>query len=398
MTKLCSVCNAENRDDAQFCRACGSAFVAVTGHGTFGDEPSADNICSECGFRNKPGIRYCANCGMNLVEATAEAPLGDLAPAAATDDPFAGFSPQPISYASFATVAPYPPAPATPPGYPPSLDDTTPLDIPFPDATIAIRRQEAQDGALPQFMDTSAPPSPHRAKFVVGTAVGLLIVAGIAAWLFLGHESSAPPASVLAPGVIPLPPPEASAVAPAIVEAPLAAPPTASAAEAEPAPATPPTAAAAPASETPPPVAAAPLPQVNEPLPVEIAAEAEAKRLAAEKARRDKAARDKADRDAKAKALAEQRDQAAATARAEQDAQARKRAEEAQRARPAPASTPAAPVSAQVRGVRESCAGRGTIAEAVCQSRLCAAAEHAGDPVCRQLREADERRSNKLVN
>jgi hypothetical protein len=166
----------------------------------------------------------------------------------------------------------------------------------------------------------------------------------------------------------------------------------------QPAPATPPAAAAASASETPPPAAAAPLPQVNEPLPVETAVEAEAKRLAAEKARRDKAARDKADRDARAKALAEQRDRAAATARAEQDAQARKRAEEAQRARPAPASTPAAPVSAQVPGVRESCAGRGTIAEAVCQSRLCAAAEHIGDPVCRQLREADERRSNKLVN
>ena len=56
MTKHCSVCNAENRDEAQFCRACGpSVFAAATGHGTFGDEPSADNICSECGFRNKPG-------------------------------------------------------------------------------------------------------------------------------------------------------------------------------------------------------------------------------------------------------------------------------------------------------------------------------------------------------
>jgi colicin import membrane protein len=247
-------------------------------------------------------------------------------------------------------------------------------------------------------MDASAPPSPHRAKFVVGTAVVVLVVAGIAASLFLGHESSAPPASVVAPGVIPLPPPDASAVAPGIVEAPLAAPPTASAAEAEAAPATSSATAAAPAGETPPPAAAAPPPQVNEPLPVETAAEAEAKRLAAEKARRDKAARDKADRDAKAKVLAEQRDQAAAAARAEQEAQARKRAAEAQRARPAAASTPAAPVSAQVHGVRESCTGRGTIAEAVCQSRLCASAEHAEDPVCRQLREADERRSNKLVN
>lgn len=400
MTKLCSVCNAENRDDAQFCRACESPFMAVTGHGTFGDEPSTDNICSECGFRNKPGLRYCANCGMNLVDATAEAPLGDLA--SVVDDPFAGFRAPPVSYASFATVEDYPPAPATPSGYPPSLDDTTPLDLPDPEAAIAIRRQEAHDYALPQFLEPDTPPPGLGARLVVGIVVAVLVVAAIAAWLFLRHERAAPPASIVAPAMVPVPPPVASEVAPAIVETPPAAPPAASAAEAEPAPATPPGAAAAPASETPPPAAALALPQSNDSLPVETAAEAEAKRLAAEKARRDKAARDKAardkaDRDAKAKALAEQRDQAAAAARAEQDAQARKRAEEAQRARPAPTPAPAAPASAQARGVRESCAGRGTIAEAVCQSRLCAAAEHASDPVCRQLREADERRNN-LVN
>ncbi len=411
MTKHCSVCNAENRDEAQFCRACGTAFLASE-HSSFGDEPSTDNICSECGFRNKPGIRYCANCGMNLVEATVELPLGDLAPAPLPDDPFAGFSPPPIEYASFATVAPYPPPPATPPGYPPSLDDTTPLDIPYPDATIAIRRQEARDGTLPAFLESDAAPPRHRATLVVGSVVGVLVVAAVAAWLFLGHESSAPPASVVAPITVPTPPPVPSAAAPVIVEAPPAAPPAASAAMTETAPATPPPAtaaampppaAAAPTIAPPPPTAAAPLPNVNDPAPpVETATEAEAKRLAAEKARRDKAARDKADRDAKAKAAAEQRDQAAAAAaRAEQEAQAKKRAEDAQRARaavPAPAPAPTTPASTQARGVRESCAGRGTIAEAVCQSRLCSAAEHANEPICRQLREADERRRNALLN
>jgi hypothetical protein len=133
------------------------------------------------------------------------------------------------------------------------------------------------------------------------------------------------------------------------------------------------------------------LPQVGD-APAQESPEAEAKRIAAE--RRSKAAREKAERDAKA--AAEQRDQGAAAAqRAEQDAQARRRVEEAQRARPAaPPVVAAPPAVAQARGVREICTGRGTIAEAVCQSRQCGLAEHANEALCRQLREQDERRRN----
>jgi len=47
-----------------------------------------------------------------------------------------------------------------------------------------------------------------------------------------------------------------------------------------------------------------------------------------------------------------------------------------------------------VRGVREICAGRGTIAEAVCQSRTCGQPEHANEVICRQLRDQDDRRRN----
>ncbi len=145
-----------------------------------------------------------------------------------------------------------------------------------------------------------------------------------------------------------------------------------------------------------PPAAAPPLPRKADVAPTAPAdpAAAEAKRLAADKARREKAARDKADRDAKA--LTQQRDQAAAAAKAEQDAQAKRRSEDAQRVRatpaPAPALTPALPP--QARGVKELCAGRGAIAEAVCQSRQCAAVQHANEAVCRQIREADDRRRN----
>jgi ribosomal protein L40E len=399
MTKQCSVCNAENRDEAQFCRACGSVFVTATGHGTFGDEPSADNICSECGFRNKPDIRYCANCGMNLSGSTDIAPLGDLAPLSEDADP--GASPPPVSYASFATVEPYPPAPAMPSGYPPSLEDTAPLDIPDPDARIAIRQQEAHDAAPPEFMQAAVPAAPNQAKRVVIVGVAALVVAAITAWLFLGSESAAPPPAApvvpaLAPVAVPEPAPSpiASAPAPIIIEMPAVAAPAASSAMVESAPLVPPV-APEPVPVTPP-TAAASLPRLTEPVRVTSTADADAKRLAAEKARRDKAARDKAERDAKAKALADQREQAAAAARAEQEAQARKRAEEAQRSRPVAAPTVATPASTQVRGVRETCAGRGTIAEAVCQSRLCSAAEHANEPICRQIREADERRRNLL--
>jgi ribosomal protein L40E len=390
MTKLCSLCNAENRDEAQFCRACGSAFAASVQAASFGNEPSADNICSECGFRNKPGIRYCANCGMSLASTSEDAPPGDLAPTAPFD-PYASLSPPPISYESFAPVAPYPPAPTATSAYAPALDDTAPLDLADAGATLAIRTQEAHE-ATPEFMQAERAAPPIRAKLMVGIVVAVLALS--AAWLFL-RNTSPPPATIAAPAPVSAAPPVAAPAAP-VVEAPAVvtapAPAPASAIEIEAAPAAAPVVPAAPATiDTPPPAAAAPLPQVTDAAPVE-SGDAEAKRVAAEKQRRDKA-----ERDAKAKAVADQQ-AASAAAHAEPDAQARKRAEDAQRARPA-SSTPAHASGASTgpRGVRESCAGRGTIAEAVCQSRLCGAVEHANEPICRQLREADERHRT-LVN
>jgi hypothetical protein len=42
--------------------------------------------------------------------------------------------------------------------------------------------------------------------------------------------------------------------------------------------------------------------------------------------------------------------------------------------------------------VRELCAGRNPISQAVCESRACGNAEHAGEPTCRQIRANEERR------
>jgi hypothetical protein len=272
------------------------------------------------------------------------------------------------------------------------LEDPAPLDIPDPGATIAIRQLEAEE-TIPSFATTGAAVERNRTPLVLGIAVLLLMVAGVAAWVFMGRSSAVPPASAAASAAELAAPAPAAVPAPIIVEAAPSAPSTAAVASApEPTAVAAPT-AAPPIIDTPPPAAAAPLPQVTDPVVPETA-EAEAKRLAAEKLRREKAARDKTERDAKTKTLVDQRDQAAAAAatRAEQETQARRRAEELQRTRPT--AVPPTPQPAQARGVREQCAGRGTIAEAVCQSRACGAAEHANEPICKQLREADERRRN----
>lgn len=388
MSKLCSVCGTENRDEAQFCRACGTAFASAQAAPATAADGGATNICAECGFQNKPGIRYCANCGMSLGAAAAEG-RGD----AAAGNDYAGLGPPPISYESFATVAPYPSAPAAT-DHSPLFDPQTAPDIPDADAAIALRQQEGWESHGDTAATFQSPPKPNRAPLIVAIVLVVLALAGVAAWLFMGN---AKPAPVVAPTPTSVAPPVTAAPSPApliIEEAPTANPPALAASDsASPSVMLPPPAAAAVPLGTPP-TAAAPLPQLGDPA-VE-SAEADAKRLAAEK-RREKAAKDKADRDARVKALADQREQSnAAAQRADQEAQARRRAEEAQqRARPSAVVPPSPPPPvAQARGVREICAGRGTIAEAVCQSRQCGLGEHANEQICRQLRAADERRRN----
>jgi len=388
MSKLCSVCGTENRDEAQFCRACGNAFAAARAAAASDADGSAANVCAECGFQNKPGIRYCANCGMSLAGAAAD-PGGNATSSA--HESYAGGSPPPISYESFATVSPYPTAQET--DHSALFDQQSTPDIPDPDAAIALRQQEGFESHGDTTVSFQNPPAPNRAPLILGIVLAVLALAGVAAWLFMGRSNPAPPVAAPAPTI----------VAPPVAVAPTSAPTTTppiiieDAAQANapttPASATapPPPTAAAPLGT--PPAAAAPLPQLGDPA-VE-SADAEAKRVAAEK-QKAKAAKDKAERDAKAKTATEQTSTTAAQ-RAEQEAAAKRRTEEAPRSpRPSTAATPnpqAAPVG-QARGVREICAGRGTIAEAVCQSRQCGLPEHANEQICRQLREADERRRN----
>jgi hypothetical protein len=391
MSKLCSVCGTENREEAQFCRACGTAFSAAKAAAAAAADGIAANVCAECGFQNKPGIRYCANCGMSLAAAGADT-SGDAA-AASADEAYAG-SPPPLSYPSFATVSPYPTVQDT--DHSALFDQQAGPDIPEPDEAIALRQQEGYQSHGDTTVTFQNPPAPNRAPLILGIVLAVLAIASVAAWLFMGRSSPTPP--VAAPAPTSVAPPVAATPTPTnpppiiIEEAPSGNAPAAAASAAAPPSATapPPPTAAVPLGT--PPAAAAPLPQLGDPA-VE-SAEAEAKRVAAEK-RKEKAAKDKADREAKAKTAADQ-SSAAAAQRAEQEAQAKRRAEEAQRARPSTAAAPTPPPApvVQARGVKEICAGRGTIAEAVCQSRQCGLAEHANEQICRQLREADERRRN----
>jgi hypothetical protein len=365
------VCGTENREEAQFCRACGTAFAAPASRGATSDGAAAVSVCAECGFQNKPGLRYCANCGVSLAAAAPDA--------VGVGEASGGIGPPAISYPSFATVRPYPPAPPS----------TVP-EIPDADAEIALRQQEASESGSPTLPFDNA-PSRSRAPLVIGIVALVLVVGGALAWTFMRDSNPAPPAiGVTAPPVAATLPATSAALPPVTVEATPASPAAAAATSAA-AAETPPAAATAAPLDTPP-AAAPPLPHVGDAVPAPSPAEVEAKRLAAEK-RRERAAREKADREAKA--VAEQRDQKAAAAqRAEQDAAARRRAEEAQRARAAAAAPPPAPAVAQARGVREICSGRNAIAEAICQSRQCGQAEHAVEAICRQLREQEERRRN----
>ena len=115
MTKLCSVCGTENRDEAQFCRSCGTAFPPPAAAQDEEAQLAAGMTCDECNFQNKPGVRYCANCGVSLLGTV----IVPRSRSAAAPDPFSGTSPPPINYPSFARVAPYPPPPIASPSYPP---------------------------------------------------------------------------------------------------------------------------------------------------------------------------------------------------------------------------------------------------------------------------------------
>ena len=57
-TKLCNVCNTENKIDARFCKACGNNIENIS------NVSSEENIiCNVCSAPNKIGAKFCKSCG-----------------------------------------------------------------------------------------------------------------------------------------------------------------------------------------------------------------------------------------------------------------------------------------------------------------------------------------------
>ncbi len=296
-------------------------------------EPATPGIiCPECNHANRASARFCSQCGTDLSEQT-------IIVAPVRRDP-------PNSVASESSVE------ATPAPVSPSPDLVAAPADPF-----------------------GAAPARGGSKPWIAIVVAALVLVAAAAWWFVGANR---PAELEAgPKPRPEPAPAASAIAPA-------AQPPAQVAESAPAPEAMPASAAPPA--IPPPVAATPdVASAPTAAPID---DTDTQRSAQA---REKAAKAKAARDAKAKALQEQQ----AAQAAEQEA-ARKRADEARtRAAQAAAAKPAlAPAPAATpRTAQDICAGRNAISQAVCESRECGKPEHAGEPYCRQLKAAEDRRS-----
>jgi hypothetical protein len=355
MPLACPQCQTQNADGARFCRACGTTLAAAP-------PPAATGItCDDCGHLNAAGTRYCAKCGYSLVGTVIvsrrDSALGALAPA--TGDT---------------------PAAAPPPSGRPRLEEDSDTFDPLSAPTQVMHAGAADPpAAAGRFSQMASDTSAGAAAPAAGSRTGLWVVLGAVALLVLGGggwwlmKPEAAPTEAAAPAAAP------PAAAPAV---PPAAPPVAATPAPEPAPAAPPAAAV-------PPVATAPEPTAPPPaaVPPTTAAPVAPPAVDAARAAREKAARERAEREARAKALAEQREQ-----------EERARAAAAQAARPAPA--PAAPVPAPTaapaapvaQNVRDICAGRNPISQGLCEQRECRKPENANQAVCRQIKEAEERR------
>jgi hypothetical protein len=358
MPLACPQCQTQNADGARFCRACGTTLGTAPPPAQAAAAAATGITCDDCGHLNAAGTRYCAKCGYSLVGTVIvsrrDSALGALAPAAD--------------------------APAAPPRSSgrPRLDEDSDSFDPLSAPTQAMHMGAAESSGG-RFSQMAAQADPGAAAPVPPSRTGLWIVLGVLALLVLGGggwwlmKPAAPAAEAVAA------PPAAT---PAPAEPPPAAPPVVASPAPDPAPVPVPVPVEPPAAV--PPVAAAPEPAPAAPPP---AAAPDAAREAAQRAAREKAARDRAEREARAKALVEQRAQEERARAAAAQAAARPAPPPA-----APAPAPAAAAAPVVRSVKEACAGRNLISQGLCEQRECRKPENADQAVCRQIKEAEQRR------
>lgn len=107
----CPRCGFNNRDDARFCKQCGTALRGTAPR-------AAEAACSACGAPLKPAARFCPRCGSAVGSVATPPPMAAAAPPSARDVAPAPMTPPPIPRAPVATPAAVPPATpmsATPP-------------------------------------------------------------------------------------------------------------------------------------------------------------------------------------------------------------------------------------------------------------------------------------------
>lgn len=81
----CPNCQFENRDDAKFCKACGSKLEGIN----VKPEPAvnAASVCQNCGAALKPGAKFCSKCGSAAAASPAPVPVPEPKTEVLTPEP-----------------------------------------------------------------------------------------------------------------------------------------------------------------------------------------------------------------------------------------------------------------------------------------------------------------------
>lgn len=168
MANRCQSCGMENRDDAKFCKGCGTSIAAAAPQRN--EFPLSAVACPACGHSNRPESKFCAKCGTVLGQPVPQRPsiVVPVTPPTATA-PRETLAPQPRVAAeprsSQNDLRPQPPTPA-----PQSAAKLTPM----PMQPAAPAEPPAPRG------DKSAAP---RSQVGIATGRHKVIVLGVAAFL-----------------------------------------------------------------------------------------------------------------------------------------------------------------------------------------------------------------------
>lgn len=186
MAKRCPSCSTENRDDAKFCKGCGTSIAAVAPQGS--ESPVSVVSCPACGDANRAGSKFCAKCGAALGQPAPQAP-SIVAPATS-----------PTAPAPREMLAPQPRAATEPHS---SQNDLRPAPPPAPQSAAKLAPMPMQPAApaeppAPRGDESAAPRSQvgiatgRHKPIVLGVAafLGIVLLAGGGFWIWEKKQES----------------------------------------------------------------------------------------------------------------------------------------------------------------------------------------------------------------